>query len=138
MSHYINVNDITDSTVKSIINIDDPRIESWLDNIDNEFIGLAESVGLYTGTTSLADLRSPIHPIVKNYLIALFCRLVCRDSIGSTDTDTPDTEVYRIKYDVYENECSRLAGQITREMLWVADGSLSQAERVGGGTIWLS
>ena len=106
---YIETTDITDTIVVGF-DIDDYITES-----DAAVNDLAERKGVRDSDDIETD---SLHFKIKRYAIVYVIMRVCRDKMGTNNTDLPvEIEKYAVKYEIYRKELASIDKQITYEMI---------------------
>jgi hypothetical protein len=134
---YSSTANITDSVISAFVSASDSRLSLWRTECDNEIKSLCEQRGVEITTFEALDT---VDSKIQEYWRATFARIVCRDNIGVNNVDVAQDEKYRVKYDIYRDECDRLRRQVTPEMFKgdVSDSDPLGAGRIGGGVLWRS
>jgi hypothetical protein len=128
-SGFLSKADITDSIAQDFINSNDPRVQSWLDDVDGELLSLAQEL-----ECPMQSLTVPLHKKVLEYCRSYFCFVCFEDTWGRNDIAQTNLETIKLKLDYYSKRCEKLRVQITKEMLLYTNLSLQASQR-GRGTI---
>lgn len=124
--------DCTDKVALKFVTAGETRLEKWLTSVDTELMSLVYEAGL-----TESDVDMPLNPIVREYLIAYLQYLIFRDNVGSTNTDTPEQEVYRVKLNISAEDCERMRGRCTKAVLQYEDNDdIEPIERVPVGRLF--
>jgi hypothetical protein len=129
---YITTADITDSVARDFVADVDTRLTAWMTNTTAEIESIAQEKGV-----AVADIETPIHYKIKEYAIAYYCFLIFQDSFGENDVEVAEMEVHERKLQYYLEKCNALRPTLTKEMFSVDNASITPANRIGGGQIWI-
>jgi len=131
MAYITPATDVSDVDVRQIITAltatSDSRLTLWSGDVDAELVSMAYGFGLDDDS-----ITTPVNAIVKRYLVAYYCYIVFRDIMGASNTDDMAREKYKQKFEIYANECMRLRGAVTKNMIYYgnADDSIDEYDRV--------
>jgi hypothetical protein len=134
MAHYLTDEDITDNIAAAYIS--KKAGGSWHDQTDEEINSLAGEFNIaYSG------IAVPLNPTIKKYARAYFCKILFRDLLGTNLGNNPDVasieqDKYKIKYDIYEKECSALRMAISKNMFFNSLETGVASDHVNGITMW--
>lgn len=117
---YIATTDITDSVARDFVDLIDPRIDTWMTNVDLELESIAQEKGVAPEQIE----KTPLHYKIKEYSIAYYCFLVFQDCFGENEVELATQEVHKQKLDYYLNKCNYLRPNLTKEM-FITKGPLS-------------
>lgn len=121
---YIELTDITDAVVTSFT---ESELTPYLDKVDNRINDIAERLRV-----DVNAIKTPLSYTVKEFAIAYFCMMVCRDKTGHASVEYIQDDKYFKKYEMFKEEASRLENTITHEVL---TGTVDEASDRAGGTV---
>ena len=130
---YIATTDITDSAARDFVSGTDSRLDTWMTNTDLEIESIAQEKGI---SASLIE-KTPLHYKIKEYAIAYYCSLIFQDCFGENNVEVSENEVYKEKLKYYLEKCNFLRPNLTKEMFYYEGTSLTPADRISGGQIWI-
>lgn len=130
---YIATTDITDSLARDFISGTDTRLDTWMTNTDLEIESIAQEKGV---STALIE-KTPLHYKIKEYAIAYYCSLIFQDCFGENNVELAENEVYKAKLTYYLEKCNFLRPNLTKEMFYIEGSTLTPADRISGGLIWI-
>jgi hypothetical protein len=130
---YIATTDITDSLAKNFISGTDTRLDTWMTNTDLEIESIAQEKGIAASYIE----KTPLHYKIKEYAISYYCFLIFQDCFGMNNVEMADNEVYKAKLQYYLEKCNFLRPNLTKEMFYVEGSTLTPADRISGGQIWI-
>jgi hypothetical protein len=119
-SSFLNPNDITDAIAQDFIEANDPRVPTWMDEVDGKLLSLALQLDV-----PLTSISMPLHCNIWEYAKACFCFQCFRDTANRANVTqgSQDNEIAKSR-DWYRDECSRLRNNITQEMFMYTNLSL--------------
>lgn len=130
---YITTSDIGDSLARDFVAGTDSRLDMWMSNTDLEIESIAQEKGI---TASLIE-KTPLHYKIKEYAVAYYCFLIFQDCFGENSVELAENEVYKAKLTYYLEKCNFLRPNLTKEMFYVEGSTLTPADRISGGQIWI-
>ena len=134
MANYLIDTDITDNIASAYIA--KKSSASWHEQTDEEVNSLA---GEFNVPYSM--IATPLNPTIKKYARAYFCRILFRDLLGTNLGNNPDVasieqDKYKIKYDIYDKECSALRMAVSKNMFYNSLETGVASDHVNGITMW--
>lgn len=126
MAYITPSSDITDYDVKQFITAVDARLTAWATEVESELKAIAYQLGLVD-----SEIGATVNAVVKRYLVAYYCYIVFRDNVGAVNSNIPDQEKYKIKFEIYGVECNRLRKYCTKELIrnGSTDSSVADIDR---------
>lgn len=121
---YLAYADITDGVVSTFT---EAQLSSYFTKTDNHIIDLGQQYDV-----AEADISDPLPFTLKEYAIAYFCMLVCRDKTGNASVEYVQDDKYYIKYKIYQKLTDELRGTITRQVI---TGDVDEPADRAGGTV---
>jgi hypothetical protein len=127
---------ITDTIITRFITASDSRIQSWLDDTENDLMEVCKSLGVteidfYNNVTD-----NGLNYRIKEYIIALFCAIVCEAVWCTNEVGTDEDEIYKVKLDYYTEKYQKKLMTLTREMFLKDEDELTMADTISGGILF--
>ena len=129
---FLDPSDITDSIAQQFINNNDPRVQTWLDNVDGEILALAQELDV-----PLTSISIPLHFKIQEYARDYYCYTCFKDTWALAYTNKGEKEnTVKASFDKYESICARSRSLITYELFVYTNLSLVGSQ-VSSGIISL-
>jgi hypothetical protein len=128
---YIATTDITDSLARDFVNGSDARLDTWMQNTDEEVQALALSLGV-----TVDVIYTPLNYRVKEYAVAYYCFLLFQDTYGENTVEQDENDIYKKKLEWYANRVDALLPQITKEMFIQSVDTLTPVQMVNTGVLY--
>jgi hypothetical protein len=127
---------VTDTIIKRFITASDSRIQSWLDDTENDIMEVCKAHGV-TETIFYNNVTdNGLNYRIKQYMIAFFCALVCEAVWCTNEVETNDNEIYKIKLDHYTEKYQMIKLELTKEMFSMDEDELSMIDTISGGLLF--
>jgi hypothetical protein len=127
---------ITDTIITRFITASDSRVQSWLDDTENDIMEVCKSFGVTENVFSNNVTNNGLNYRIKQYMVAYFCSIVCEAVWCTNEVGTDEDEIYKVKLDYYTEKYQKIQMSLTKEMFEMDEDDLSMVDTISGGLLF--